>query len=207
MGNPAAVSTPVESLLPYLDKGGATLLAACIAAGVSLLGLGVSFRSARSQARLTSRLSDNISINKEARDYKLKQLTAFYDPLYTLLAANKNIFERIGPTSAIRSNDEFDSEETAEVWKRLSVEVIVPNNIRICEIIGENLHFISDSDNEALYLEFVTHAHAYTIFKDNAYGAYTLFQFPKGFFDSVKRSRDDVRISLHKMYLYPKQGK
>lgn len=200
----AAASQPVESLLPYLDKGGATLLAACIAAVVSILGLCVSIRSARSQAQLTSKLSDNITINKEARDYKLKQLTSFYDPIYTLLAANKNIFERIGPTSAIRSNREFDSEETAEVWKRLSVEVIVPNNIRICEIVGQNLHFMADSDSESLYLDFVTHAHAYKIFKDNVYGAYTLFQFPKGFFDSVKRSRDEVRRSLREMYSNPK---
>lgn len=196
----AATLMPVESFLPYLDKGGATLLAACIAAVVSIVGLGVSFRSARSQARLTSKLSDNITINKEARDYKLKQLTSFYDPVYILLAANKNIFERIGPSSAVRSNQDFNGEETAEVWKRLSIEVIVPNNIRICEIIGENLHFMADSDSEALYLDFVTHAHAYKIFKDNAYGAYTLFQFPKGFFDSVKRSRDEVKRSLREMY-------
>lgn len=200
MPNPVAVSTQIDSWLPYLDKGGATLLAACVAAGISLLGLAVSFWSARSQARLVSGLSDNITINKEARDYKLKQLTSFYDPIYTLLAANKNIFERIGPSSAIRSNPDFNDEETAEVWKRLSVEVIVPNNIRICEILGENLHFMADLDSEALYLDFVTHAHAYNIFKDNAYGAYTLFQFPKGFFDSVKRNRNEVRISLREMY-------
>lgn len=191
---------PVEAFLPYLDKGGATFLAACIAAIVSLVTLGVSAWLARSQARLTSKLSDSITINKEARDYMLNQLTSFYDPVYVLLSANKNIFDRIGPSSPVRSDEKFDSEETAEVWKRLSAEVIVQNNARICEIVDENLHYIAESDNESLYLEFVTHAHAYKIFKDNAYEAYTLFQFPKGFFESVKRSRDDVRKSLREMY-------
>ena len=79
MPNTVSVSTQVDSLLPYLDKGGATLLAACVAAGISPLGLIVSFWSARSQARLVSGLSDIIMINKEARD-QLKQLTSFYDP-------------------------------------------------------------------------------------------------------------------------------
>jgi hypothetical protein len=121
---------PVDSFLPYLDKGGATFLAACIAAFVSLVTLVVSAWSARSQARLTSKLSDSITINKEARDYMLKQLTSFYDPVYVLLSANKNIFDRIGPSSPVRKNENFDSEETAEVWKRLSAEVIVQNNMR-----------------------------------------------------------------------------
>ncbi len=183
-----------------LDKGGATLIAAVIAACISSVSLVVTLFSARAQARLVSDLTDTITVNKEARDYKLKQLTLFYDPIYTLLAANKNIFDRIGPGSTVRDNPKFHAEETAEVWKKLSADVIIPNNMRICEIISGNLHFISDSDTEDLYLEFLTHAHAYKTFKDSAYEAYTLFQCPKNFFKKVKDARNDVRFSLQNLY-------
>jgi len=124
----------------------------------------------------------------------------FYDPVYTLLAANERIFERIGPTSATRNEQKFNDAETAEVWAKLSSEVIVPNNIRICDIIESNLHFIFDTDDETLYLEFVTHAHAYKVFKQGAYEAYRLFPFPKDLFNAVQRARTELRSSLFAIY-------
>lgn len=190
----------LNALLQSLDKGWATLIAATLAAVVSLVSLGISIWSSRAQARLTGRLTDWTNVSKEGRDYKLKQLTSFYDPIYTLLAANKNIFERIGPTSPTRLEQKFNDEETAEVWGKLSVQVIVPNNARVCEIIETNLHFISDADDEALYLEFVTHAHAYKVFKQGAYEAYRLFPFPKELFASVQTARSAVRSSLAAIY-------
>lgn len=190
----------LNALLLSLDKGWATLFAASLAALVSFVSLFVSILSSRSQARLTSRLTDWTNVNKEGRDYILKQLTSFYDPIYTLMAANKQIFERIGPTSSTRTGGLFNDEETAEVWAKLSAEVIVPNNARVCEIIEANLHFMSDADDEAVYLEFVTHAHAYKVFKKGAYEAYQLFQFPKIFFTTVQKARAEVRSNLTAIY-------
>jgi hypothetical protein len=186
----------LPTILENLDKGWATLIAASVAAVVSLFSLAVSIWSSRAQTRLTSRLADLVNLNKESREYKLKQLTSFYDPIYTLLAANKNIFERVGPASLARKEGHFNDEETAEVWAKLSVEVIVPNNARVCRIIEENLHFLSDEDDEALYLEFVTHAHAYSVFKQSAYEAYRLFQYPKELLPAVQKARAEVRASL-----------
>jgi hypothetical protein len=190
----------LNALVQSFDKGWATLIAASLAALVSFASLLISIWSTRAQARLASRLTDWTNVSKEGREYKLKQLTSFYDPIYTLLSANKSIFERIGPTSATRKEEKFNDLETAEVWAKLSAEVIVPNNTKVCEIIEANLHFISDADNEALYLEFVTHAHAYKVFKQGAYEAYRLFPFPKDFFTAVRLARADVRSSIVTKY-------
>lgn len=190
----------LSALLALLDKGWATLIASALAASISLLSLVVSVLSSRAQAKLAARLTDSTNISKESREYKLKQLTAFYDPVYTLLYANKAIFERIGPTSQARTDGKFNDEETAEVWRKLSEEVVVPNNQRICEIIQANLHYLSADDAETLYLEFLTHAHAYKVFKQGAYEAYRLFPFPKSLYDSVKKARATLRSSLSTVY-------
>lgn len=190
----------ISPLLPYLDKGGSTFIAACIAATVSVITLIISIFSARSQAKLANSLTDATNINKEAREYRLEQLTTFYDPIYTLLIANQNIFDRIGPASKARTERQFSEAETAEVWKALANEVIVPNNIRVCEIIQGNLHFISEDDDEKLYLEFLTHAHAYSVFKKDAYEAYALFPYPKSFLPSVGEARANIRRNLLKQY-------
>ena len=187
-------------IVQSLDKGWATLIAASLAAVVSLASLLISIWSSRAQARLAGRMTDWTNVSKEGREYKLKQLTCFYDPIYTLLAANKSIFERIGPTSAARRNGQFNDEETAEVWTKLSAEVIVPNNIKVCEIIEKNLHYMSDADDENTYLEFVTHAHAYKVFVQGAYEAYKLFSFPKEFYSQVQRARTQVRSNLASTY-------
>lgn len=194
------MSPSLSAVLSSLDKGWATLIAAALAAAVSIVSLIVSVLSSRAQARLASRLTESTNISKEAREYKLKQLTSFYDPVYTLLSANKAIFERIGPTSAARINGTFNDEETAEVWRKLSEEVVVPNNLRICEIIQGQLHYLTPNDDESIYLEFLTHAHAYKVFKQEAYEAYKLFPFPKAVYDVVKQSRADLKSSLTRVY-------
>jgi hypothetical protein len=193
---------PVEiaNLLIDLDKGGATLIAAVLSAVISGISLCISIISSRAQTRLASRLSNSTAVSKESRDYKLKQLTSFYDPIYALLSANRRIFERIGPTSASRRDGAFNDEETAEVWSKLTAEVIVPNNMKVCEIIIQNLHFLSDVDDEHVYLEFLTHAHAYRVFKQNAYEAYRLFPYPVVILGRVEKARGVLRTELAKLY-------
>ena len=188
------------SFLQYIDKEIATLIAASLAAIVSLVSLTVSVWSSRVQARLVNRLTELTNLNKESREYKLNQLTLLYDPIYTLLSANKNIFEIIGPTSKTRREQRFNDLETAEVWKKLSIEVIAPNNNKICEIIHENLHYSSDFDDESLYLEFISHAQAYKSFKQEAYGAYRLFPYPSKIYASVENARKKIRSDINSMY-------
>ena len=139
----------LQQLLTSLDKGWATLIAAAFAALVSLISLIISWIASRSQTRLAATLTDVTNISKEAREYKLKQLTSFYDPVYALLAANKAIFERIGPISPARREGCFNDKETADVWQKLSEEVILPNNERICEIIQGQLHYLALGEDES----------------------------------------------------------
>lgn len=192
--------TSITTLFAALDKGWATLIAASLAALVSFLSLAISIISARAQTRLAARMTDSTNISKETREYQLKQLTSFYDPVYTLLSANREIFERIGPTSVARIEGTFDDAETAEFWGRLAAEVVVPNNERICEVIQAHLHFMASSDDEVLYLEFLTHAHAYKVFKEQPYEAYRLFPFPKKLLENVTAARGNLQGSLADIY-------
>ncbi len=186
--------------LKSLDNGLVTLIAACIAAIASIIGLFISYSLSRNQEKLKNRLELKRSIYKESRDFKLKQLTEFYDPIYTLLSANKDVFERIGPISDARGGGQFNDEETAEVWQKLSIEVVVPNNLRVAEIIQQKLHLLADSDSDSVYLEFVTHAQAYKVFKEKAYEAYKLFPYPTALFDAVVAERQTIKSDIFKSY-------
>lgn len=192
--------TSIVQLLASLDKGWATLIAAVLAAAISVISLVISVLASRSQAKLAATLTDGTNISKEAREYKLKQLTLFYDPVYALLAANKAIFDRIGPTSPARLEGRFNDAETANVWQKLSEEVVLPNNDRVCEIILGQLHYLASGEDESIYLEFLTHAQAYKVFKQGAYEAYKLFPFPKEILDVVMKSRADLKSSLTNVY-------
>lgn len=183
-----------------IDKGVATLVAASIASIASIFGLFLSYSLSRKQEKLKDRLESNRSVDKESREFKLKQLTEFYDPVYSLLSANKYIFEKIGPTSDVRTGEDYNNEETAEVWKKLSIEVIVPNNLKVAEIIQSKLHLLTDSDSDDVYLEFVTHAQAYKVFKERAYEAYQLFPYPKSIYSVVTRERNGIKEDIFKRY-------
>lgn len=183
-----------------IDKGFATLLASSVAASASIIGLFVSASLSRKQENLKHKLETKRSINKESREFKLNQLTEFYDPIYTLLSANKDVFERIGPTSPARKEEQFNNEETAEVWEKLSTEVILPNNVKVVEIIQKKLHLLSDSDDDEVYLEFVTHAQAYRVFKEKTYEAYVLFPYPSKIYTTVVREREKIKNDIFKNY-------
>nr|MBV6629450.1 hypothetical protein [Oceanococcus sp. HetDA_MAG_MS8] len=189
-----------------IERGYATFLAACIAALVSLVGLAVTVWSVRAKAKAEASFTDQVNRKKEERDYLLKQLTNFYDPVYCLLEANRHIFERIGPKSDARSSGDFDDAETAKVWSELSSNVVQKNNIRLCRIIEENLHFISKDDDEAVYLEFLTHAHAYNVFGKEPFEAYRLFTFPSQLNSAVRTARGQVKARLMATYAGKKAG-
>ncbi len=183
-----------------IDKGVATLLSALVAAGMSFLVLLLTMRANRKQAEMIASLAELKDVNKEAREYVLRQLTEFYDPIYALLSANAVIFERIGPTSEARRSGQFNDEETALVWQKLSDEVIVPNNVRVSEIIQANLHFITRDDDEAGYIEFLAHSCAYKAFRQETYQAYRLFEYPRALLGKINSQRSALKASLESTY-------
>ena len=60
--------------------------------------------------------------------------------------------------------------------------------------------FIGHSFIKFLYLEFLTHSHAYKVFKEGAYEAYRLFPFPKQLLENVKGARTRLRTGLAEVY-------
>ncbi|HLO29339.1 MAG TPA: hypothetical protein VK249_09405, partial [Anaerolineales bacterium] len=136
---------------------------------------------------------------QEKRNLLYSQLSEFYDPIFSLLSVNKRIFERIGPNSQARWDRTFPEEETAEVWNKLVERVITPNNLRVCEIIQTKLHLLSPDDTIEPYMEFITHAYAYQVFREKPYESYTLFQFPRTFFDHVENKRNVLRQRIEKV--------
>lgn len=196
----------MNEIFQLIDKGAIALIAALIAAFASMVNLLIASSLSRTQEKLKNKLEKKRTIDKESREFRLKQLTDFYDPIFTLLAANGDIFAKIGPTSEARKSKLFNDSETSEVWKKLTNEVIVPNNMKICEIIQKKLHLISDSDDESVYLEFLSHAHAYQVFKVSVYEAYRLFPFPQSVMSSVFRERARLKSEVFSTYDIGKKG-
>lgn len=183
-----------------IDKGLATLFAACIAASFSLLTTIMSASYQRKHLSISSRLERTNDIDSEKRVRINKQLSEFYNPIVTLLSVNRDVFERIGPTSEARRSGKFNDEETAQVWGNLCKTVVVPNNMKVCELIEKNIHLIKSHTNEREYFDFLTHAHAYQVFKETTYEAYSLFTYPKGFLESVVLQRDELVEDFNKTY-------
>jgi hypothetical protein len=183
-----------------VDVGVAALVAAGFSALVALVSLVVSIRTERERVYIGSELSTLRALEEEKRNLLYTQLTEFYDPIYALLSVNESIFDRIGPNSDVRYNQSYPIEETAAVWNELVQTVIVPNNIRICEIIETRLHLIALDDTVEPYLQFTTHAHAYKVFQNQPYESYELFQFPAGFPDHIYKHRQKLRKRIESLF-------
>jgi hypothetical protein len=175
------------------------LLIACLSALTSIVTLVVSMRTENQRVSLQSDLETNKEIREEKRKFLYQQMEEFYDPIFSLLSINKEIFEKIGPSSAARWNNNFPEKETAVVWSQLVSTVVSPNNIRICSIVESKLHLVTQGDDIKNYLEFITHANAYKVFGEHPYEAYKLFQFPKGFYEHVESQRNQLRKKMDKI--------
>ncbi len=182
-----------------IDSGVAALISAVVAAIVAVISLVVSIRTEKERIHLESRLNLVVGIEQEKRNLLYAQLSEFYDPIFSLLSVNRRIFERIGPNSQTRWDRAFPEQETAEVWNKLVERVITPNNLKVCEIIQTKLHLLSPDDKIEPYMEFITHAYAYQVFREKPYESYTLFQFPRTFFDHVESKRNSLRQRIEKI--------
>lgn len=174
------------------DPAIVALITAVIGAIVSIISLVLSSKNQINLAHVQSNLSIKEKVKEEDRLLVYKQLSEFYDPILVLLEVNGDIFNRLGPGSPIRSNMEIPQEEIAEVWGKLLNDVILPNNDEIGRIVKAKLHLMSAGDEIAPYIKFVTHAHAYKIFRGKPISAYKFFQFPKGIENHVRQQREKL---------------
>lgn len=186
-----------------IDSGIATLIssfvAAVIAAVVSIISLIVLVRAEKERVRNESRLNLVIGVEQEKRNLFYSQLSEFYDPIFSLLSVNKQIFERIGPNSQARWDEKNLEQETSEVWNKLVERVIIPNNLKVCGIIQTKLHLLSSNDSIEPYMEFITHAYAYQVFREKPYESYALFGLPKTFYQHVEDNRNSLRQRIEKI--------
>jgi|SRR5580704_10188304 hypothetical protein len=182
-----------------ITKDAATLVAALIAAAVSVLNLVLSEINRRAQIRLDHQLRGLAEDKKRSIESIQERLSQFYEPLAALLVTNSCIFERIGPTSPARTSEDYDDEELAETWKRLVEKVILPNNRRICEIIETKSHLIAREDSDRLYQDFLVHAYSYETFRQAPSSAHRLFPFPKELLNRVEHLRNALRAQFERV--------
>ncbi len=148
-----------------IDQGIAALIAALIVASVgavaALINLFLSLKAQRENMHLETYLKMTQEVGQEKRNLFHQQLSEFYDPIFTLLSVNQTIFERIGPESNARLNPLNSEDEVKNLWRELRQNVIIPNNMRICQIVESKLHLLSPDDMVNPYFSFTTHAYSF----------------------------------------------
>jgi len=142
------------------------------------------------------RLDRQQELSREQRQFLYRQLSELYDPIYTLLSVNGNIITRAGPLSSSNDDSSYIHEEQKRVWDTFVSNVILTNNQRVCDIIESKLHLLSKSDNYKIYLEFVTHAYAYKVFREQRYEGYKKFQFPQGLLEHIETHRRKLQSEI-----------
>lgn len=169
-----------------MDQGFAALIVAAINAFVVVVGLFFNWLISTKRIQKESELNIHEGATKERRDFLQSQLVEFYNPIIALLSINREIHDKIGPSSNLRRNRTYPEQETAEIWNELVETVIIPNNARACNIIETKSHLISSQDHIEPYLKFIKHAYTYQVFRKKPYEAYELFQFPNDLLEHVQ---------------------
>ena len=179
-----------------IDAGVAAFFAAIISTFFALISLLFSIKAQRDNLQLESRLKTMHEVGQEKRQFLNQQLSEFYNPIFTLLSVNRKIYERVGPGSQARDNASYSTEDIKNIWRELRQTVVIPNNLRICEIIENKLQLLSDEDVAAPYLEFTVHAHAFKALKSLGGEQYELFPIPEDFSNHVFRHRERIEQIL-----------
>ncbi|MDO8886186.1 hypothetical protein, partial [Candidatus Oleimmundimicrobium sp.] len=126
-----------------------------------------------------------------------QQLSEFYNPIYSMMLANRHIFQHFGPKSF--PDDEIYRQTAGENWKLLKEKVILPNNRLMAEILREKSHLISLDDDISHYLDLNNHLSMYEIFSENPTELYQDYQFPIGILGHVESKRKKLVQSLNEL--------
>lgn len=130
----------------------------------------------------------------QARTAKIEifseQINKFYNPLYTLIKMNGELFHNAGPSSF--PNDHIQRESAAKVWENIKQDFILPNNKKIQDIIRECSHLISETDDISNYLKLYEHTAMFDIFQDTPTELYSKFQFPISILEHIDSKRRDI---------------
>lgn len=132
-----------------------------------------------------------------------QQLTEFYNPMYTLLHVNREVFQAVGPQTF--PNDPYRLEAAGEIWEATKKSVIIPNNNKIQGVLRDKSHLISQDDCLPAYLPLINHVAMYDIFQGIPTEIYTRFQFPTGVPEHVERQREQLLAKLRTLKRRPEQ--
>lgn len=89
-----------------------------------------------------------------------------------LLFENATIFKMYGPTEA----NKFDlTTQKHEAWRKLTQEMIIPNNDMIINLLEENVDLLTEEERETL-IQFKIHAKG---FKDNQFRKERIADYPQ----------------------------
>lgn len=133
------------------------------------------------------------SIKKEIIVSRVKidreRLEKFYDPIYTTLKTNSDIFNSFGPHTFPRDSGHLEN-EAANVWKLVIRNVIIPNNRKVCDTIKSFSHLINKDDKIDTYVDFIKHAESFEHFINYPNTIHKAFKYPVNIISHVESMRN-----------------
>lgn len=145
------------------------------------------------------RLDSKESIKREITLTSIKldkeRLELFYNPIFTTLSTNEDIFNSFGPRTF--PEDDNLRNEASIIWQKMVKEIILPNNKLIIDTITAKSHLIDKEDDLGRYLQFLKHAQSYSQFIENPNSLHKNFKYDPIFRDKVKKYRDSIISKLN----------
>ncbi len=140
-------------------------------------------------------LSDQLRLKKI--EFLSQQLSEFYNPIYSMMCLNKNIFGNFGPQSF--PQEEIFRQAAGKNWELLRDKVILPNNTLIVELLKNKSHLISSNDDIKEYLNLNNHLVMYEVFTEYPTEVYKKCHFPPDILLHIENKRNELVQLLNKL--------
>ncbi len=132
----------------------------------------------------------SIKLDKERLEY-------FYDPIFTTLSTNEDIFTNFGPKS-FPENDDLRNEASI-IWNEMVKNIILPNNKVISDTITAKSHLILNTDSIDNYLNFLKHSQSYAHFIQHPNSVHKNYKYDTTFKSKVQYQRDLIVNELNEL--------
>ena len=119
-----------------------------------------------------------------------ERLELFYDPIFTTLSTNEDIYNSFGPNTF--PEDDALRNEASIVWRNMINNIILPNNELIIKVITNKSHLIVKEDNINSYLEFLKHAQSFSHFVKFPNSIHKGYKYNPQFKEHIKNQRENI---------------
>ena len=126
-----------------------------------------------------------------------ERLEHFYDPIFTTLNTNEDIFRNFGPNSFPEDDDLMN--EASIVWNEMVKNIILPNNKLIADKITSKSHLIINTDSINNYLNFLKHSQSYAHFIQHPNSIHKNYKYDTTFKNKVKSQREKIINQLNEL--------